>query len=91
LARAVRELVDEDGTVLVEVLLEIAMDPLHRDADRIRAVELLADRGWGKAAAFQPIEDDPLGLAELQASAEEFTRKVQLLGLVDEQETPDTT
>jgi hypothetical protein len=33
--------------------------PACRDAD---PSELLADRGWGKAAAFQPVEeDDPLG------------------------------
>jgi hypothetical protein len=63
LAKATRELVGEDGMPLVELWLSIAMDPLRRDADRLRASELLADRGWGKAAAFQPIEvDNPLGL-----------------------------
>jgi Family of unknown function (DUF5681) len=91
LAKATRELVGEDGMALVELWLEIAMDPLCRAADRLRASELLADRGWGKAPAFQPIEvDNPLGLADLQASAEEFTRKLELLRLVEEQEAPDT-
>ena len=62
----------EDGTALVELWLEIPIDPLRRP-DRLRASELLADRGLGKAPAFQPIEvDSPLGLEDLQASAEEF-------------------
>lgn len=80
----------EDGTALVELWLEIAIDPLRRAADRLRASELLADRGLGKAPAFQPIEvDNPLGLEDLQASAEEFTRKIRQLAA--RQEEPDTT
>jgi hypothetical protein len=80
LAKAIRELVGEDGMALVELWLQIAMDPLRRDADRLRASELLADRGWGKAAAFQPVEeDDPLGLADLEAGAEEFRRRLERL------------
>jgi hypothetical protein len=84
--------VGEDGMALVELWLEIARDPLRRDADRLRATELLADRGWGKAPAFQPIEeDDPLGLADLESAAEEFCRKIDRLRLVADEETPDTT
>jgi hypothetical protein len=71
LAKATRDLVGEDGMALAQLWLQIAMDPMRRDTDRLRASELLADRGWGKPAAFQPIEeDDPLGLADLEASAE---------------------
>jgi hypothetical protein len=89
LAKATRELVGEDGMALVELWLQIAMDPLRRDADRLRASELLADRGWGKVAAFQPIEeDDPLSLADLEAAAEEFTRRIRHLAA--SQGEPDT-
>ena len=42
LAKATRELVGEDGMALVELWLSIAMDPLYRAADRLRASELLA-------------------------------------------------
>jgi hypothetical protein len=41
-----------------------------------RASELLADRGWGKAANFEPLEGDPLDLADAEAAAEEFTAKI---------------
>jgi hypothetical protein len=71
LAKAVRELVGEDGKALVELMYSIAMDPQRKDTHRMRAAEWLGDRGWGKAAVFQPVEEyDPLGLADLQASAE---------------------
>ena len=89
LAKATRELVGEDGMVLVELWLQIALDPMRRDADRLRASELLADRGWGKAAAFQPIEaDDPLGLEALEEGAAEFRRRI--LQLAPSQGEPDT-
>jgi len=92
LANATRELVGEDGMPLVELWLSIAMDPMHRDADRLRASELLADRGWGKITASQPLEDDdPFGLADLEAAAEDFTRRLDRLRLVADEETPDTT
>jgi hypothetical protein len=91
LAKATRELVGEDGMALVELMLAMAMDPMRRDADRIRAVEWLADRGWGKAAAFQPVEeDDPLGLAALEAGAEEFVRSIERLRLAPSQDEPDS-
>jgi hypothetical protein len=44
--RSTRELVGEDGTAVVELWLEIAMDPLRRAPERLHASELLADRGW---------------------------------------------
>jgi hypothetical protein len=90
LAKAVRELVGEDGKALVELMYSIAMDPQRKDTHRMRAAEWLGDRGWGKAAVFQPVEEyDPLGLADLQASAESFTAKV--LRLASSQDEPDTT
>jgi hypothetical protein len=60
LARAARELVGEDGMALVQLWWEIARDETRRDSDRLEASRLLADRGWGKAASFEPVEGDPL-------------------------------
>jgi hypothetical protein len=50
----------------------IACDPMRRDADRLQASRLLADRGWGKAANFEPLEGDPLGLEDAERAAEGF-------------------
>ena len=72
LARATRELVGEDGKALVELWWSIAQDATRRDSDRLEASKLLADRGWGKAAAYQPQEGDPLDLAAAEQAAEEF-------------------
>jgi hypothetical protein len=57
-AKATRELVGEEGMKLVEFWLSIMEDPMRRDSDRLEASRLLADRGWGKAAAFAPQEGD---------------------------------
>jgi Family of unknown function (DUF5681) len=76
LAKATRELVGEDGQMLVELWISIAMDPMRRDADRLRASELLADRGWGKAPVFAPQEGDPFDLEDAERGAEEFRRMV---------------
>jgi hypothetical protein len=31
---------------------------MRRDSDRLEASKLLADRGWGKVAAYEPQEGD---------------------------------
>jgi hypothetical protein len=50
---------------LAELWWSIARDPSQKTSDRLEASRLLADRGWGKAADFKPIEDeDPLGLSD---------------------------
>jgi hypothetical protein len=72
LAKATRELVGEDGMALVQLWWDIAQDETRRDGDRLEASRLLADRGWGKAAAYEPLEGDPLNLADVEAAAEEF-------------------
>jgi hypothetical protein len=46
--------------------------PMRRDRDRLEASQLLADRGWGKVANFEPVEGDPLGLEDAERAAEEF-------------------
>jgi hypothetical protein len=62
-------LVGEDGMALVELWWSIANDPMRRDRDRLEASKLLADRGWGKAAAYEP-QEDPFDLEEVEAAAE---------------------
>jgi hypothetical protein len=61
---------------LVAFWVSIMEDPMPRDADRLRASKLLADRGWGKAAVYQEQEGDPLDLASAQAAAEEFRANI---------------
>jgi hypothetical protein len=62
----VREVCGGSPLLLAQGLLEIAMgEGLHgkpvREADRIRAIELLLAYGWGKPPAFAAIEGaDPL-------------------------------
>jgi hypothetical protein len=88
LARATRELVGEDGMKLAELWWTIAQDEMQRTSDRLEASRLLADRGWGKAAAFEPLEGDPLDLAALEGAAEEFRAKI--LKLAAEPVTPES-
>ena len=73
-----REVCGGDPTKLAEGLLAIASGkglngkPV-RDADRIRAYELLLAYGWGKPAAFMPIERaDPLEHDEVAAAIQEI-------------------
>jgi hypothetical protein len=49
---------------------------MRRDRDRLEASRLLADRGWGKAADFEPLDGDPLGLEDVEAAAEEFRKRI---------------
>ena len=76
LARATRELVGEDGKALAEFWWSIVQDETRRDRDRLEASKLLADRGWGKAAVWEPQEGDPLDLAAMEQAAEEFRRNI---------------
>ena len=72
----------EDGMALAQLWWDIARDETRRDSDRLEASKLLADRGWGKAAAYQTQEGDPLDLALAEQAAEEFRAKI--LRLADE-------
>jgi hypothetical protein len=76
LSKSTRTMVGDDGEALIAIWWAIANDPMRRDADRLRATELLADRGWGKAASFTPQEGDPLGLEDAEEAAAEFRRRV---------------
>jgi Family of unknown function (DUF5681) len=83
LAKATRELVGEDGVSLVRFWLSIVEDENARTTDRLEASRLLAERGWGKAAAFAVVEDtDPLGLEDAELAAGELRAEiVRLAGL----------
>jgi hypothetical protein len=58
---------------------------MRRDSDRLEASRLPADRGCGKAANFEPLDGDPLDLADMERAAEEFTAKIPRL--VDDPES----
>jgi hypothetical protein len=66
---------------LIQIWWSIANDPMRRDTDRLRASELLAERGWGKAPAFEPVEADPLGLEDAERAAEEFWTSILRLAV----------
>jgi hypothetical protein len=56
----------------------------RRDSDRLEANKLLAERAWGKAPAYAAIEEDnPLGLEDVEAAAEEF--RASILRLADQE------
>ena len=56
LARRVRELVGEDGELLLQFMIDMLGDDNARTADRLDAARWLADRGFGKAV--QAVEID---------------------------------
>jgi hypothetical protein len=72
-------LVGEDGMALAQLWWDIARDPMRRDADRLQASRLLAERGWGKPASFESLEADSLGLADAEAAAEALRGKIMRL------------
>jgi hypothetical protein len=87
LAKATRALVGEDGMALAQLWWDIARDETRRDRDRLEASRLLADRGWGKAAVYEPLEGDPLDLAAMEEAAEDFRARILALAPTE----PDTT
>jgi hypothetical protein len=87
LARAVRDIplekADTPGDlVLARFWWSVLLDETADMAHRMQASKLLADRGWGKAAEYVPIEEsDPLGVTEDQvnAMADELDRRLDEL------------
>jgi hypothetical protein len=61
---------------IAQLWWSIAQDSMQRTSDRLEASRLLADRGWGKAAAYQPQEGDPFDWGNVEAAAEEFRAKI---------------
>jgi hypothetical protein len=65
---------------LAQIWWDIARDETRRDSDRLEASRLVAERGWGKAPACAAIEEgDPLGLADVEKTAEAFRAKIMRL------------
>ena len=60
LARRVRELVGDDGTMIADYMLAVMRDDRERTRDRLEAARFLADRGWGK-----PVQAVELDVATL--------------------------
>lgn len=60
LARRVRELVGDDGTMIADYMLAVMRDDRERTRDRLEAGRFLADRGWGK-----PVQAVELDVATL--------------------------
>lgn len=83
LARQVRDLLADDGQSIAAFWANVMADPKYDVKDRLLASRLLAERGWGKAPQYAPIEDDdPLDLsvrqqnelaADLDARLDELT------------------
>lgn len=85
LARLAREKVGNDGDAIITFWLEIMNDATRGVRERLDASKLLAERGWGKPAAFQLIEDDdPLGREQedLDSAVELFNAEVVRLTIV---------
>jgi hypothetical protein len=76
LGKATRKVVGEDGRARAQLWWDIARDATRRDSDQLEASRLLADRGWGKAAVYEPKEADPLGLEDAERAAEWFRAKI---------------
>ena len=51
-----RELVGDNGELILEFMIEVLSDETARTADRLEAAKWLADRGFGKAV--QAVEID---------------------------------
>lgn len=77
IARQVRERLgavareDEDpSAVLIDFFADVVADTTNSTRDRMYAANWLAERGWGKAPQFAPMEEeDPLDLSEERTAA----------------------
>jgi Family of unknown function (DUF5681) len=58
LARTAREVVGDDGRAIIDFWMSVMSDRAASMRDRLEASRLLADRGWGKASAFEQLEAD---------------------------------
>ncbi len=66
IATEARRLAGRDGRKLLKILADVALDSEQKTADRIRAAEIVLERGFGKSPAFAPIEgENPLALNDV--------------------------
>ncbi len=84
IASTVRRACGGDPETLIQTLLAIARGESTngkpaRPADQIRAAELVLAYGWGKPAAFVPIEGaDPLELDEVAAEIRQIAEQLRV-------------
>ena len=66
LAKRARELAGGDGSKALEVFAGVMLDDAAPRRDRMEAAARLLERGWGKAAQYEPVKDgDPLELDDV--------------------------
>lgn len=74
IAKRVRDLIGNDPSQVLSVLLDIALSEREKSTDRIMAARELLDRGYGKAPTHAPVEGgDPLGKSELDEAITAIT------------------
>jgi hypothetical protein len=87
LARKIRDATG-DGQELLEIALEIARDKKAKHRDRIAAVQLLCDRGWGKplqsVELHAAISTTGAALPTADITALPLERQRELLAILDE-------
>jgi hypothetical protein len=86
--KALRELFKGLTMTAAKVLLEILQDNDVRASDRIRAAEVVLDRGWGKAVQHIEVSDDIGGLIIMPAV--EFTAVTLPRGEADAEPPPES-
>lgn len=85
-AAKARELLGNDPSAILTAFLAIVADETAKDSDRIAAGREILDRGWGKSAAYAPVEEgDPL---ELDVSESAIGRLVDDLASRRETKAP---
>jgi Family of unknown function (DUF5681) len=57
-ARATRDLLGDDGLSIARFWLETMLDESEPTRVRLEASRLLAERGWGRAPAEEPVAED---------------------------------
>jgi Family of unknown function (DUF5681) len=91
LAQAVREMVDP-REIVASMQTVAAGQPLNgikpKVSDMLDANKWLADRGWGKAQDFQPLDQDTIGLDDAYKAAGEL--RAEILRLTERREEGPT-
>jgi hypothetical protein len=91
LAQAVREMVDP-REIVASMQTVAAGEPLNgikpKVSDMLDANKWLADRGWGKAQDFQPLDQDTIGLDDAYKAAGEL--RAEIIRLTERRENGST-
>jgi hypothetical protein len=90
LTRTARELIGDDGRAIIEFWISVMTDLSVRTSDRLEASRLLAERGWGKAADQQPLEDVnyyAVSRQQVEIAVQTFNAEVKRLSALHESQT----